>query len=304
MLAGVARQELEAAVDALDRGAAFTDLTMWRKVSVRGADASGWLNDLLTAALSGLRPGSSTRSFLLTRTGHVRAEVGVLARSDGFLLVQDPIQDEPIDRALARYVLSADVELVDETGTLGLLAFPGPDDPTRMGHVAGEPFTPSALGPGVDVVVPGELAGQAREAALAGGLVEATPEAVEAWRIRRGRARAGVDLGPEGLPFEASADDLIDATKGCFLGQEAVARVRNLGHPPFVLLAATSPATLSPGDPVHADSVAVGTVTSAEPTGGAGSSAIVRVRWAARRADLASVDGHPVHVRGPAALTG
>ena len=296
--------ELEAQIDALDRGGAFTDLTMWRKISVTGADATAWLNDLLTADLSGLQPGSAVRSFLLSRTGHVRADVGVLAGSGGYLLVQDPIQDEAIDRALGPYVLSADVELTDSTRTLGLLAFPGAAEPKRVPVTSSEAFSPSVFGRGVDVVVDAERVPETRDAALAEGLVEATAEAVEAWRIRRGHARAGVDLGPEAVPLEAATGDLIAEAKGCYLGQEAVARIRNLGHPPFVLLAADSPGSLSPGDPVQADAVAVGTVTSAEPTDVTGSAVIVRVRWAAREADLASADGHPLHVRGPATVPG
>jgi tRNA-modifying protein YgfZ len=296
--------ELEAQVDALDRGAAFTDLTMWRKISVTGADARAWLNDLLTADLSGLQPGSAVRSFLLSRTGHVRADVGVLAGSGGYLLVQDPIQDEAIDRALAPYVLSADVALTDSTRTLGLLAFPRAAEGDRLDLTSGEAFSPSVFGRGVDVVVAAERVSEARDAALARGLVEATAEAVEAWRIRRGQARAGVDLGPEAVPLEAATSDLIAEAKGCYLGQEAVARIRNLGHPPFVLLAAHSPGTPSPGDPVRADGAVVGTVTSAEPADTTGSAVIVRVRWAARESDLASAEGHPLHVRGPAMVSG
>ncbi|HEX2026095.1 MAG TPA: hypothetical protein VHH92_06840 [Actinomycetota bacterium] len=296
--------EVRAQVEALDRGGAFVDLTMWRKTTVTGSDTSSWLNDLLTADLAGLSRGSAARSFLLSRTGQVRADVGVLARPDGYLLVQDPVQDESIDRALSPYVLSADVDLTDATRTLGLLAFPAAVDADRVRISSAETFRPSVLGPGVDVVVPADLVAEARDQALAGGLVEASAEAVEAWRIHHGRARAGVDLGPEAVPLEAATGDLIAEAKGCYLGQEAVARIRNLGHPPFVLLAATCPSPLSAGDPVQSDGTAVGTVTSAEPVGGGGSTVIVRVRWAAREADLASAEGGPLHVLGPATVVG
>ena len=57
-------------------------------------------------------------------------------------------------------------------------------------------------------------------------------DAIEVWRIRRGVARMGSDFDRTSIPAEAGLSSTIDVTKGCFLGQESVARVRNLGHPP------------------------------------------------------------------------
>ena len=291
-------------VAALEDGRAFVDLSMWRKVRIGGSDAMAWLNDLLSADLDGMAPGTSRRSLLLSPTGRVRAEVSVLADDRGFVLVQDPAQDGGIDDALAPYVLSSDVELNDVTAGLGLLAFPGvpPDRASNVGK--GLVSTPSVLGPGVDLLSAPEDVEAGMAGASRAGLTEATLEALEAWSIRRGRPRVGVDLGPDALPHEAAVGDLIGYHKGCFLGQEAVAKVRNLGHPPFVLLAVSGNGPLSPGDPVRADGADVGLVTSADVTGAPETAAIVRVRWASRDADLRSADGQPLAVRATADLSG
>jgi folate-binding protein YgfZ len=291
-------------VAALEDGRAFVDLSMWRKVRIGGSDAMAWLNDLLSADLDGMAPGTSRRSLLLSPTGRVRAEVSVLADDRGFVLVQDPAQDGGIDDALAPYVLSSDVELNDVTAGLGLLAFPGvpPDRASNVGK--GLVSTPSVLGSGVDLLSAPEDVEAGRAGASRAGLTEATLEALEAWSIRRGRPRVGVDLGPDALPHEAAVGDLVGYHKGCFLGQEAVAKVQNLGHPPFVLLAVSGNGPLSPGDPVRADGADVGLVTSADVTGAPESAAIVRVRWASRDADLRSADGQPLAVRATADLSG
>jgi tRNA-modifying protein YgfZ len=290
-------------VAALEDDRAFVDLSMWRKVRVGGSEALTWLNDLLSADLDGLAPGTSRRSLLLSPTGRVRAEVAVLANDQGFVLIQDPAQDGGIDEALAPYVLSSDVELQDVTAELGLLAFPGvrPDRPSNLGP--GWLSTPSVLGSGYDLLPSPEDVEAARAGASRAGLTEATLEGLEAWSIRRGRPRIGVDLGPDALPHEAAVGDLIGYQKGCFLGQEAVAKVRNLGHPPFVLLAVSGDGPLSSGDPVRADGADVGLVTSADVTEAPETAAIVRVRWASRDADLRSADGEPLAVRGTAALS-
>ena len=290
-------------VAALEAGRAFVDLSMWRKVRVGGSEAIAWLNDLLSAELDGLAPATSRRSLLLSPTGRVRAEVAVLADDQGFVLIQDPGQDGGIDDALAPYVLSSDVAVHDVTAELGLLAFPGVPADRQSNLGPGVVSRPSVLGSGFDLLSSSEDVDAARAGASGAGLTEAMLEALEAWSIRRGRPRVGVDLGPDALPHEAEVGDLIDYHKGCFLGQEAVAKVRNLGHPPFVLLAVSGNGPLSPGDPVRADGADVGLVTSADVTGAPETAAIVRVRWASREADLRSADGEPLAVRATAALS-
>jgi folate-binding Fe-S cluster repair protein YgfZ len=95
-------------------------------------------------------------------------------------------------------------------------------------------------------------------------------------------------------------ESLIGFRKGCFLGQEAVAKVRNLGHPPHVVLAATAPGEVGAGDVVLADGTESGLVTSATPIPDGRMAVIVRVRWAARGSDLRTPAGAPILARGPA----
>jgi tRNA-modifying protein YgfZ len=123
------------------------------------------------------------------------------------------------------------------------------------------------------------------------GSIPAGPEALEAWRIRHGLARFPVDLDADSLPAEAGLDiePVIDRSKGCYLGQESVARVRNLGHPPRVVVGVRAEAPLRPGAPVRSQGARVGSVTSVEPR--EGSSAMVRIRWDARDTELTADGG-------------
>ena len=103
----------EEQLEALEQERAFVDLRGWGLTEVRGTDAQGWLNDLVTASMVGLAEGEALRSFLLSPTGRIRADVRVLrARAgDGFLLLQETAQPETIADLLAPYILSSDVEL-------------------------------------------------------------------------------------------------------------------------------------------------------------------------------------------------
>jgi tRNA-modifying protein YgfZ len=266
------------ALTALREGRAIVDLSGWRKVLVRGTDAAAWINDILTAELSGLRTGEGRRSLLLSPTGRVRADLTVTPYRDGFLLLQDPIQAGSIRDALTPYVLSSDVELEDLSNAVGLAAIPEASS-------EGVPtFRPSPLGTGQGAVLEGGVSLDLQ------GLVAATPEDFDAYRIELGVPRVGVDLGEDSLPHEAPLEQAIAQDKGCFLGQEAVAKVRNLGHPPFVVAALRGPAWVERGDSLVADGAEAGRITSATGLDGE-TAALARIRWPAREAALATEAG-------------
>jgi folate-binding protein YgfZ len=217
-----------------------------------------------------LAEDEAVRSVLLSPTGRIRADIRVLhARAgDGFLLLQETTQPETIADLLAPYILSSDVELA-RADPRGLLL-----RPRSLGWTA---------------------AWEARD----DGSVAAGPEALEAWRIRHGFARFPVDLDEDSLPAEAGLDvePVIDRSKGCYLGQESVARVRNLGHPPRLVVGVRTEVPLRPGTPVRSRGDRVGSVTSVEPRGG--SSAMVRIRWDARDTELTAEGGVALERREP-----
>ena len=279
--------------DAIERGRAFAELTGWRVVAVRGSDARSWLHDLVTTDVDGLPESASRRSLLLTPTGRIRADFHVAAAGGSFLLLQAPDQPENVGAILRPYVLSSDVELDDRTDRSEVVAVL---DGGALGDAGGGVvLSPSVLGTGHDVVLPRGDSTPLLDRLRAAGLVEMGADDLEVRRIRRGTARMGVDFASDALPAEAGLEDTIDLTKGCFLGQESVAKVRTLGHPPRVVLAVRSEAPIGTGTPVVVGDVVVGEVTSAAeaPTG---VDAFVRVRWEAAHDRLATEAG-PLSLR-------
>ena len=273
-------------LSALEEGRAHAELAGWRVVAVRGTDAQAWLHDLITADVEGLRPGEVRRSLILTPTGRIRADLHVVADRDGFVLLQAPDQPDPVGTILARYVLSSDVALEDRTPITAVFAVLG-------GEAAedGEAFAPSLLGPGRTVLVPpGEETERLRAHLLDLGFVEVSTEVIETWRILHGRPRMMADFGQESLPAEVGLEGTIDFTKGCFLGQESAAKVRNLGHPPTVLRSVRASEPLAVGDDVIADGERVGAVTSSATADGT-VAALVRVRWEAAQEALFTAAG-------------
>lgn len=280
-------------IRALETGRAFVEHSDLALVLVSGADARAWLHDLVTTDVATLERGRSRPSLLLSPTGRIRASFQVLGLGEReLLLAQRDDEPDAIADLLAPYVLSSDVT-IEVASDLRLFSLPGAATAPTW---AGRAWRPSVHGPGVDLLVGG--AEPEREAArrrLGGdGLTAVGPRAVEAWRIGRGVARFPVDLDRDSLPAEAGLDDatIVDRTKGCFLGQEAVAKVRNLGHPARVVLAAIAEGQVSTDEEVLNAGRPAGTVTSAY-----GSSAIVRIRWDAREGPLATAAGTPLRPR-------
>ena len=276
-------------VRALEEGRAFTHLAGWRTVSAVGADAVAWLNDLVTNRVDDIGQNELRRTLFLDRTGRVRADVHVGVLGDarepaGFIVHQDDVQPDPIEGLLSPYLLSSDVEF--RSSELGLavlhqgddlvqfMAWPGPAD--RISHF---PVQPGETETGLAAIRQYDT------------VAEASPQDAEVFRIRRGVPRFGVDFGTDFLPSEAGFDVFIDATKGCFLGQESVAKVRNLGHPPRLVLSLVASEPVSPMAAIAVDGEQVGRITSVAEGDDGSTACIGWVRWDAREADLRAEGG-------------
>ena len=253
---------LKEQVDALDRSIGVLDLQGWTLVEVLGSDAETWLNDLVTANVATLPVGEAVRSLLLGPTGRIRADLLIHRSALAFLLLQSPGQPRRIDDLLAPYVLSSDVVLAPSSWTPAIR-------PARSGPWVAPPGAPDGVPVGAD--------------------------AFESWRIRCGIPRFPVDLDEASLPAEAGLDEapVVDRDKGCYLGQESVAKVRNLGHPARLVVAVEAPESVTQGQEVTDQKGPVGRLTSVDALGG-GTAALARIRWEARDAALSTAAGVPL----------
>jgi len=279
-----------AEADALAGGGAFTVLDGYDRIAVRGADAVTWLNDLLTAEFGALRPGGAARSFLLTPTGRIRTEVRASRRVSGVDLLERSGEPRSIAELLEPYVLSSDVALGERerVAIVALASTNHVDEELRA--VGAEPSAPSILGTGMDGVFAVHRLDDVRAALASSGAREVPPEAAEVLRIRRGIPRWRIDVVADSFPVGARVDDAVASAKGCFLGQEAIAKIRNLGHPPTVLRHLVTPAAARAADAVYAADGPVGDVTSAAPQAG-GTVLLARVDHRAADVPLALADG-------------
>jgi len=272
----------------LAEGAGLVDRSDRDVLAVSGADRLSWLHNLTSQHLERLPDGSGTQTLLLSPNGHVEHHL-VLTELGGTVWADvEPGTGESLLGFLQRMVFMLRVEPSLVTGQWALVSLVGPraDDVLAA---AGLPVPAAAdgvralegggwvrralpLGDGsataVDLLVPrAELAARA-QALLAAGAVPAGIDAYDALRVEARRPRPGVDSDHRTIPNELEwLRTAVHLEKGCYRGQETVARVHNLGRPPRRLvllhLDGVSEELPAPGTPVLAGAREVGRVGTA-----------------------------------------
>jgi folate-binding protein YgfZ len=151
--------------------------------------------------------------------------------------------------------------------------------------------------PGFDLRLPRASAAAVTAALTASGIADAPWALLEASRVEAGIPRWGAELGASVLPNEALLErDAISYTKGCYIGQETVARIRTYGHVNRLLVRLALPegTDVSPGDEVTAGGGAIGAVTSVARDTGAALAFVKRDH--ARDGETVQVSSHPASV--------
>lgn len=225
---------------------------------VEGPDAASFLHGLLSNDVAALGPGEACDALLLDAKGHIVARAGVHRDGDeAFTLVCAPAGAEALAAELERFHFSEDLEILGPEPAEAVVA---PAAATLEGAVR----VPGPL-PGTALLVPDDAAG----AIAALGLDERDEATLEDLRIRAGVAEVGRDTGPSTLVQEARLQDAaVSFTKGCYLGQETVARAQFRGRVNRVLrrLELSGEPGALPAEVRHGGKV-VGSLTSATAPG-------------------------------------
>jgi tRNA-modifying protein YgfZ len=255
------------------------------KAELAGGEAADFLQGQVTNDVEALSPGQGCYAALLTHKGKLRADLRVLRLEDGFWLDSEPIATRVMLHMLGTYSLGRDMSWRDVTEERAILSLIGPDarspldaDPPREEHafVRGEHGLYVATQLGVDVIC---AAGEADGVAQALGVERVSEEVAECLRIEAGRPRLGLDMGSETIPEEAGLNErAVSFTKGCYVGQETVARLHYRGKPNRHLRGLRLSEPAAKGDPIRLGEREVGTVGSScvSPTHGPIALALVR----------------------------
>ncbi len=210
---------------ALAAGNGYVDLSHRDVVTITGPDRLTWLHALTTQYFEGMRPGTSTTALLLSPTGHIEHAMYGFDDGETFWLHTEPGAAAALVEWLQKMVFMSRVEIKDVTDDYAIVWRPG-----AVGEAAGLVVRAGADSlDGHEVFVPrGELASYVSSAGQPAGVW-----AYEALRIEAGAPRLGLDTDERAIPNEVGWLGVgVHLEKGCYRGQETVARVHNLGRPP------------------------------------------------------------------------
>jgi folate-binding protein YgfZ len=298
----------------LVEGCGLLDRSERGKLALSGAGAVEFLNGQVTNELAGLAPGAGCYAAFLTHKGKMLGDLRILAVSSDsdpaameLLLDTERTALQALFDMIRRYKVGFDVELHKRTLETGLLSLIGPDAAVIAGaeQLSGTEHAnePVEVGPisalaarsdvGVDLICDEADTTALTAALLERGAAAVSEPSVECLRIERGRPRFGIDLDQTVMPQEAGINErAVSFTKGCYVGQETVARLHYRGKPNRHLrgLRLTEPASM--GEELRLGERTVGRLASSTVSPQLGAIALALVRREAGPGAVLGVGGH------------
>ena len=201
---------------ALEAGTAWADLSHHNIVAVSGPDRLKWLHDLTTQFVSDLQPGVWMPNMILDAKGHVEYQFNLVDDGTTTFLVLDPGYSEQLIEYLTKMKFMLRVDVRDASSEYAVLRAPG--KPTEIGG-------PFALVPRGEV--------EEMKNTFGGVATQAGTWALDAERVAAHRPRIGFETDHKSIPNELGVlNGAVHMKKGCYRGQETVAKIYNLGNPP------------------------------------------------------------------------
>jgi tRNA-modifying protein YgfZ len=286
------------------------------KLALTGVDAAEFLNGQVTNDVVALAPGQGCYAVFLTHKGKMLGDLRILATDDELLLDTERVALQALFDMIRRFKVGYRVELHKRTLESALLSLVGPtaDEiaerllsaeetahraPGRDEHdhvaarIGGAQVRLIRTDAGIDVLCDAADGSSVSEALSGAGALLVSEEAAEIVRVERGRPRYGVDIDDSTIPQEAGLNErAVSFTKGCYVGQETVARLYYKGKPNRLLRGLYLSEPIDPGATLKLGEREVGTLSSAVLSPALGPIGLALVRVQAEPGSTLSLDGH------------
>ncbi|RZM78028.1 folate-binding protein [Leptolyngbya iicbica LK] len=278
-----------AALAAAQSGVAVCDRSHWGRIRVSDSDRLRFLHNQTTNQMQQLQPGQGCDTVFVTSTGRTIDLVTAYVDADSVLLLTSPGQAEPLMQWMDRYIFFADkVKLTDETATTVAFTIIGPDSPALLAQlglselatapdhshqvatIAGvevQVANGSGLAlPGFTLIAAADAGGPLWSALTDAGAVPLGDRGWQTLRVEQGRPLPGTELTDDYNPLEAALWQAISFDKGCYIGQETIARLQTYQGVKQQLWGLQLAAPVAPDTPIMVEGNKVGVVTSCVPT--------------------------------------
>jgi folate-binding protein YgfZ len=261
---------------ALRESVGMRDVSYFGKIRVAGKDYRRYLQGKITNDIELAQPGKGILATALDIKGHIQADMKIYGFPDYVLMVLQHYARDPLMAFLDRYIISEDVSMKDVSTDFGMIQLIGPaaqgllkqkgvteypDDlySFREIEITGHKIQLIRLGAGYAILC------QAADTAALLDSIDAQPVGMQAFNIFRVEEGLGLfkrDFDESNLPQEARLDAALNFQKGCYLGQEVMARLDAQGHINKQLMGVTAKQEFNSGDPIFKEDREVGKVMS------------------------------------------
>jgi tRNA-modifying protein YgfZ len=299
--------QLDAEYLALTERCGLLDRSERGKLALTGAAAKAFLAGQVTNDIEALSPGGGCYAAFLTPKGKMLGDMRILDLGEELFLDTERVTLQALFDMIRRFKIGYDVELHKRTVERGLLSLIGPDA-ARVAHVeelADIEHASSAVeidgiaaiaahtDTGVDLICAGNETDELAQTLRERGAVPVSEDAAEIVRVERGRPRYGIDLDDTTIPQEAGLNErAVSFTKGCYVGQETVARLHYRGKPNRHLRGLRLSAPAAPGAELCLGERPVGRLSSSVLSPVNGPIGLALVRREAEPGSTVSVGEH------------
>jgi folate-binding protein YgfZ len=253
-------------------------------ISLTGRDRVRWLNGMISNNVRDLPPGHGVYAFVLNAQGHILGDLYVFNRGESLVVELERAQLETVTQIFRRYIIMDKVELKDLSEEIVVIGMAGPSSIETLGGIglaaaSLEPLdileadsTGTAITlvrgdnscvPNYELWVPKPTANSFGERLREAGAVEVRAETLETFRIVCGIPKFGQEIRERILPQETGQQRALSFTKGCYIGQEIVERIRSRGAVHRALTGFEVEGSLpTPGTKIQSDGKDIGEITS------------------------------------------
>ena len=280
--------DVRAEFQALLSGCGVYDLSSRSKIKLAGSDRVRWLNGMVTNNIRDLAPNRGVYCFLLNAQGRIQADFYAYNLGDSLLVDTDARQRDTVLAHFEKFIIMDDVEVSDVSATMTSVGIAGPQALTvlRSAGIQSPDLAPLELctpkcecacgclqctlargddpgGNSYEIWLTPDKLKATWDALIAAGATAVGSDALELRRVQSAIPRYGVDIRERDLPQETGQTRALNFTKGCYLGQEIVERIRSRGavHRLFTAFLVEGPLP-EPGTKIETDEKEVGEITS------------------------------------------
>jgi aminomethyltransferase len=269
------------------------------QIALTGSDRVRWLNGMVTNNVRDLATGRGVYAFLLNPQGKIQAELYAFNRGESLVVETGRAQLEPVLQIFDRYIIMDDVEVENLKGKFAVIGLAGPKSREVLAAVGlSQELAPLQFAEmkwnasqvtlvrgdnpcveSYELWVTAQDSETAWQALASAGAQEVHEDALEMFRIVCGIPKFGQDIRERDLPQETAQDRALNFTKGCYIGQEIVERIRSRGAVHRTFVGFEIDGKLSPGTRIQSEGKDVGEITSVATVNGDGGERVIALGY-------------------------